>query len=169
MRLTPALLVWSACQENSLVGATKVQSLIYFPVAPGGSPNWVSSMEVFCLPSLNTAASLGLRVGCYGNSLFLSMPHWNQGKSRKAIACCVGSSSLFPSEFRCRSWICTSLGPLPIQPLRREKKKGEWETETQSQKCPIQNGFSDSELSPPMMFEKVCDLESSQVEGTLFL
>lgn len=60
MRLTPALLAWFACQEISLDEATKVHSLLYFPIAPSGSPNWVSAMEAFCLPSLNTAASSAL-------------------------------------------------------------------------------------------------------------
>lgn len=112
MRLTPALLVWSDCQEICLVGAIRVQSL-YYPGASGGSPNWVSSTEVFYLPRLNTAVYSALP-GTESRvlwKLLVSMYATQKGKSREAIACCVEADFLLHSDTEVEFVLLLGLSP----------------------------------------------------------
>ena len=108
--------------------------------------------------------SLGLRVGCYGNSLLIPM-HIETKRSlgeplvldEYSRACCIASSGQFPSVFRCQSWICLSFEPFFTQQSSRVKTARETEVRSHSGKALL----SLYTALPPIILEQSQGLGSS--------
>lgn len=144
----PLILAWSACQQIGLTWVYKSSFSVLFHCNSLEEAQIGSLLQRSFLCQVSTLLppwlSLGLRVGCYGNSLFIPM-HIETNRSlgepllidEYSWACCIASSGQFPSGFRCQSGICLSFEPFFTQQPRRVKTARETETQSRSGKAPL--------------------------------